>query len=94
LNEIGESAFSATDATSIRIPGNVEKIGGRSFSCCTDLGEVLFDAGSKLKEIHESAFSGCAIQSILLPSSLEKIGKECFSPCESLSKVAFEIERN
>lgn len=62
---------------SVRVPGNVEKIGASAFRDCRRLTSVVMESG--VTEIAPHAFDGCAsLTEITLPRTLAKIGFRAF----------------
>ena len=70
VTEIGTSAFSQTNLTSVVIPDSVVKIGRNAFGLCRNLFAVVFS--NSLKEIDNYAFGGCwSLSSIIIPKSVD-----------------------
>ncbi len=99
LTEIGATAFGYTKLTSVFIPKTVTRLGGKmsgtsstisgsSFSGCSALETVTFEAGSELTSLEGSAFSSCSkLAAIELPDKLTNIGSNAFSSTAITSVV-------
>ena len=61
-----------------------------SFSFCTELSEVKFEAESKIEIIGKNSFELTSIESIILPSSVTTIQSNAFVDCSYLSEIKFE----
>ena len=71
----------------ITIPAEVEVLGTEAFYGCTELREVKFEDGSKLKEIKNRAFGGCtSLQSIGIPEGA-LIYASAFEGCYALEEI-------
>jgi hypothetical protein len=89
------SGFGGADGCPIQkivLPASLEVVGGRCFSGCKSLSEVIFPADSQVTRLEEECFSRCPIQKIVLPASLEVVGERCFWGCKSLSEVIFPAD--
>ena len=82
---------------SIFIPKTVESLGRiiddysyeGCFGGCTNLKEILFEKGIKLKTIGGYCFQGCkSLKSIELPDGVEILSISAFSYCPSLTSVS------
>jgi hypothetical protein len=87
---LSDGAIAKTALRSIRIPQGTEIIGHSCFSECTELSEVIFEDGCKVKRIGDYAFHKTALKSIRIPDSVEIIGKYGFHRCQRLEEVVFE----
>ena len=90
LFNCGESEYARIKT--VKISGNVESIGYKAFSNCTDLTDVSI--GSSVTQIGESAFSNCiALSNVSIPtnSSLTTVGRYAFSSCKKLKSVFFPM---
>ncbi len=83
----------------IFIPKSVESLGriiddksyiyGGCFEGCTNLREVIFEKGTKLKTIGGYCFQGCkSLKSIEVPDGVEILSAKAFSNCSSLTSVS------
>ncbi|MGI6701866.1 MAG: InlB B-repeat-containing protein [Christensenellales bacterium] len=67
----------------------VTRVADNAFRYCTDLDNVIFQAGSQIREIGESAFRNClSFVIITLPDSVESIGRYAFKGCSLMSFIA------
>jgi hypothetical protein len=82
LTRIPVSCFRQTRLSWIVVPRSIEIIDRNSFSWCSELHQVNFEADSKLKEIGEEAFWNAGIREIWLPEQLKVIGASCFALSE------------
>jgi TPR repeat protein len=71
--------------TEYTIPSSVLKIDDNSFSCCSNLREVVLPDG--VKYIGEGAFENCYFEKIILPESVVEVGKGAFTSCFNLVSV-------
>lgn len=77
LKNIGKSAFSNCQFTSLVIPGNdLEIIGEYAFNSCNKLDSFSINS---VKSIGDYAFSGHKISILTIPEQVESIGKSSFS---------------
>jgi hypothetical protein len=78
-------------AKSVVIPAHIEILAGYSFTSCTELENVEFESGSKIREVGKAAFSECSsLKSIVFPGSVEMIGACAFFDCDRLETIVFE----
>lgn len=82
--EIGKSAFSKKDITSIQFPKTLKKIGVGAFIKST-VSSVVLNEG--LEAIEESAFYGAPIEELVIPGSVKVIGKRAFSGGSKLKNL-------
>ena len=72
----------------LEIGAGVEKIGDYQFRDCTQIKEIRFAEGIRLRSIGDYAFWGCSnLREIKLPATVLTIGEGAFRECESLEKV-------
>ena len=72
VTQIGDGAFiNNTYIEKVIINSECKKIGARAFGRCSNLKEVGFEDGSKLKTIGEEAFFGCHLKKIDIPDKVE-----------------------
>ena len=91
VSEIGESAFSGTNITSVKIPDTIVQIGSYAFSECASLATVTF--GRNVGSIGKEAFCKCtSLTEIELPAALTKAGSRAFADCTSLKTVEINSE--
>ena len=90
ITKIGDYFMYETKKTfSVRIPANVELIGGHCFYHGT-ITNLLFDKNSRLETLSENSFYIVYFQcGVVLPASLKTWGKHCFR-YSSIQKVEFE----
>ena len=69
------------------VPRSVEKIEDSVFEDCTNLKEVVFEEGSKLRTIGDKCFYSTGLEEITLPKMLKRIGEDVFSECSNLKKI-------
>ncbi|WP_044973706.1 leucine-rich repeat domain-containing protein [Ruminococcus sp. HUN007] len=75
---------------SLRIDGDVEKIGEEAFKQCTGFDESLY-VGDSVKEIDNSAFREMHINELTGLSGVKRIGRYAFWKCDKIaSDVTFE----
>jgi hypothetical protein len=73
----------------------VEKLEWGCFNDCTELVEVIFEPGSRLREIEGNAFYRCPrLTKLKIPSSVEKLDSSAFTRCESLKKINFKPKKS
>lgn len=76
--EIGDYAFSRSDAVQVVLPAGVEKIGQCAFQRCLSLESVNLSAG--VTEIGDHAFQRCGkLEAVNLPDSVTRIGRNPFA---------------
>jgi len=73
--------------TSVSIPAECTVITGQCFMNCTNLKNVTFGEGSKLKTIGSGVFAFSGLESITLPDNLVKIETGAFKECTLLTDV-------
>ncbi len=79
LETIGFAAFANTSLTGIKIPANTKSIDWCAFFGCSQLGQLSFEAGSRLQSIGQQAFFNCrALSAVVFPDSLESVGQQSF----------------
>ncbi|MCR5413425.1 MAG: leucine-rich repeat domain-containing protein, partial [Kiritimatiellae bacterium] len=79
VTEIGDSAFTGLDLTSVVIPQTVKRIGDAAFYDCASLTSVAMPG---VVTIGEMAFEDCVkLADVDLPDSLKTIGIEAFCGC-------------
>lgn len=82
---IGESAFSGTSISEIKLPENMEVIPS-GLLLGTKIDRMVFPKGVKI--IESSAFCDCeGLTSITIPSTVTKIGDNAFSGCTKLTSI-------
>ena len=86
VTEIGGSAFSGTNITSLQLPHNLKTLGGSAFANCISLSSNL-SLPESLESIGGSCFAKCGMLSgnIVLPHKLKEIPNSCFSYCKNLT---------
>ena len=96
--EIGDYAFSRSDAVQVVLPAGVQKIGQCAFQRCLSLQSVTLPAG--LTDIGDHAFQRCSkLEEVNLPDSVTHLGRNPFagSPVTlslSASHPALELRGN
>ena len=76
--EIGDYAFSRSDAVQVVLPAGVEKIGKCAFQRCLSLESVSLSAG--VTEIGDHAFQRCGkLEEVNLPDSVTHLGRNPFA---------------
>lgn len=76
--EIGDYAFSRTDAAEVALPVGVTKIGRCAFQRCLSLQSVTLPAG--LTDIGDHAFQRCSkLEAVNLPDSVTHLGRNPFA---------------
>ena len=76
-----------SDVRRVIVQGDVTEIGDDAFRDWSNLVEIVFEPGSKLKRIGNHAFAGTALQSFVAPNSLKSIGEGAFAGCSNLKKI-------
>lgn len=90
LTELPNALFDSSGLKRIVIPKNITRIGGSAFSLSTELEQVAFAAGSRLKTVEMSAFWRCySLKEIKFPDRLQVIEDLAFEYCRKLEKVTF-----
>ena len=76
--EIGDYAFSRTDAAAVVLPAGVTKIGRCAFQRCLNLASVTLPEG--VEEIGDHAFQRCSkLEAVNLPDSVTHLGRNPFA---------------
>lgn len=76
--EIGDYAFSRTDAAEVVLPAGVTKIGRCAFQRCLNLVSVTLPEG--VEEIGDHAFQRCSkLEAVNLPNSVTHLGRNPFA---------------
>lgn len=76
--EIGDYAFSHSDAVQVVLPAGVQKIGQCAFQRCLSLQSVTLPAG--LTDIGDHAFQRCSkLEEVNLPDSVTHLGRNPFA---------------
>ena len=76
--EIGDYAFSRSDAVQVVLPAGVQKIGQCAFQRCLSLQSVTLPAG--LTDIGDHAFQRCSkLEEVNLPDSVTHLGRNPFA---------------
>ena len=76
--EIGDYAFSRSDAAQVVLPAGVTKIGRCAFQRCLDLVSVTLPEG--VEEIGDHAFQRCSkLEEVNLPDSVTHLGRNPFA---------------
>lgn len=76
--EIGDYAFSRSDAVQVVLPAGVTKIGQCAFQRCLSLQSVTLPAG--LTDIGDHAFQRCSkLEEVNLPDSVTRLGRNPFA---------------
>lgn len=74
--------------TKLTVGKDITVLGDNTFSCCTNLEEVVFDEDSVLKKINGSVFFNCKkLTSLAIPDSVTSIYGRAFKNCEDLTSV-------
>lgn len=90
LKTIGGYAFYNSGLTAITIPKTVTTLTGGTFSQCSDLKTVTFEADSQLTELNDSTFENCpTLTAFTVPKSVVKIDQFVFRNDSKLT-LAFE----
>lgn len=77
-------------ALTLTIPSEVESLPEEAFRDRTDLSEVRFAPGSRLRELPVGLFRGCSnLRRVDLPDSLVRIGAHAFAYCSRLDSIRF-----
>ena len=85
VTEVGDYAFSYTDARKIALPESVQRVGYQAFSRCSAKEIVL---PQKMQSLGDAAFYYCMeLQKINLPDGIERVGDSAFSYCISLREI-------
>ena len=94
VDAIGDNAFYGNkELKRISISKNVESIGGRAFSDCTNLTSFNLRSYSKLRSIGMHAFTGCeSLTSISIPEYVESIDTRAFMDCRSLTTFSVDAK--
>ena len=83
---IGDSAFSGSHLTTVKLSSELTEIDDRAFSYCGSLQTIAIPEG--VTKIGLECFAGCKkLRSISLPESLTDIGNRCFSGCGTLTEI-------
>ncbi len=93
VTSIGNSAFAATDITSVYIPGNVKEIKQGAFNVCHNLSKVTIEEG--VEKLNWDVFAtATALKSIEIPGSIKEIPDRAFGE-GALEKVVIRdgVER-
>lgn len=90
LEAVEESWFERRDIEKLFVASSVRSLGECAFAGCSQLREVVFEAGSRLESIGDDCFAECGFASVTIPRSVRTIGREAFLACQELSSVAFE----
>ena len=70
----------------IRLPRNLQNLGGYTFSGCTKLSAVSF--GQRLTSLEEGTFKNCiSLKKISLPASVQRIEESVFLNCYKLTSI-------
>ena len=78
VREIGDYAFSRSDAVQVVLPAGVQKIGQCAFQRCLSLQSVTLPAG--LTDIGDHAFQRCSkLEEVNLPDSVTHLGRNPFA---------------
>lgn len=89
IKEIKNAAFYDSSIKSIKILGQVEKIGKLSFAFCEGLKSIQLP--NSLEYIDSDAFTYCKnLKDINIPKSLKKVDKESFSKCSEEIEEKFK----
>lgn len=76
--EIGDYAFSRSDAVQVVLPAGVQKIGRCAFQRCLNLVSVTLPEG--VEEIGDHAFQRCSkLEAVNLPNSVTHLGRNPFA---------------
>lgn len=76
--EVGDYAFSRTDAAAVVLPAGVTKIGRCAFQRCLNLVSVTLPEG--VEEIGDHAFQRCSkLEAVNLPNSVTHLGRNPFA---------------
>lgn len=89
LEKIGDAAFLVCFFKEITIPKNVISIGKYAFATNSNLTNLIFEEGSKLKIIDVEAFSSTGLIEVEIPYSVNYIGKQAFDYINTLEKIIF-----
>ena len=74
--------------TKLTVGKDITILGDNSFSCCTNLEEVVFEENSSLKKINGSVFYNCKkLVSVMLPDTVTSIYGRAFKNCEELTSL-------
>ena len=85
VTEVGDYAFSYTDARKIALPESVQRVGYQAFSRCSAKEIVL---PQKMQSLGDAAFYYCMeLQKINLPDGIDRVGDSAFSYCISLREI-------
>jgi len=86
VTRIGNTAFTGSGISRVRIPNSVTSIGEASFSACTSLREIVIP--ESVTSIGYVAFAFCTnLRRAVIPDSVKEIGSHVFFGCTSLERV-------
>lgn len=87
VTKINTNAFLAnTSITSVEIPASITNLGGSTFMNCTNLSQVHFAEGCKIKVINIATFNGTNIKEITIPESVNQMSAP-FDNCANLTSI-------
>jgi hypothetical protein len=89
LKRVEKGAFSWTGLERVMIPRSVEVLDDDCLAH-TELCEISFEAGSKVRELGTKVFCGCRLEgTVKIPASVEVIRSLCFMLCRPFHLIEF-----
>ena len=79
ISSIGESAFFATNITSISLPATITAIADYTFYQSNLLTSITFQEGSQLRSVGNYAFYFAGLTSVTLPNTVTSVGNYAFA---------------
>lgn len=91
INIIENGAFyGCAELTEIHVGTGVEVLSSNAFAGCSNVKNLVFESGSKVKIIQSLAFAFMSkLTKITLPESLEQLYVDVFAYCSGLSEIDF-----
>ena len=89
---IGDTAFSSTDISTVRIPSTVTHIGKMAFAGCPSLTTIDWVEPEDIQEkliVNTGAFKCTSIEELRVPKHVQRIASEAFAYCPKLHTVYF-----
>lgn len=88
ISAVGESAFSKSHITEVKLPKSVTIINNDAFKGCASLSSLIIPADSQLDVIGIEAFMGCSgLYTFNIPDSTTRIRARAFKDCTGLVKM-------